>query len=105
MATHASHGELLNESSEAFRKLKSRQGGTLSRWASVIYWNGDALCIGKYVPTLPTVIVSSVDEESDQDRVKHVGVPLSSATQDSMDQQVVSEIVDACEDISRSARY
>jgi Proteasome-substrate-size regulator, mid region/Domain of unknown function (DUF3437) len=101
----SSTADVTDETVQILRKAKSRQGETLSRWVSVVYWNGDALCFGKYLPTLLPAIVSSLDEESDQDRVKHARLALSLAAQGVMNETVVAEIVRVCELISKSARY
>jgi proteasome activator subunit 4 len=97
--------EVESETADAMRKFKSRQGETLSRWTSVVYWNGDALAFSKSLPVLLPAIVASLDEESDQDRVSHARLALSLAAQSSFDESVVVEVIKTCDMISQSPRY
>jgi Proteasome-substrate-size regulator, mid region/Domain of unknown function (DUF3437) len=93
------------QAADAARKFKSRQGETLSRWTSVVYWNGDALSFSKSLPVLLPAIVASLDEESDQDRVSHARLALSLAAQGAIDFSVILDVVKMCEVISLSPRY
>lgn len=90
---------------ESPKKLRSRQGETLSRWTSVVYWNGDSGKFSKILPDLLPAIVSALDEESDQDRVSHARLALSLAAQGNMDPMTVMRVATSCESISLSNRY
>lgn len=90
---------------DELKKYKSRQGETLSRWTSVMYWNGDALSFSKHLPVLMPAIVASLDEESDQDRVSHARLALSLAAQGSLEPSSMVDLVKTCEVVSKSPRY
>jgi hypothetical protein len=93
------------ENEEALRNFKSRQGETLSRWVSIVYWNGDARGFSDYLPTLMPAIVASLDEESKQDRVSHARLALSLAAQGRLKPSAIDDVVSACEFIATSSRY
>lgn len=90
---------------ETLKKYKSRQGETLSRWISIVYWNGDALGFSRYLPVLMPAIVASLDEESDQDRVSHARLALSLAAQGALRPDCMSQVVATCQEIAKSPRY
>eukprot|EP00173_Palmaria_palmata_P002970 Plantae.Rhodophyta-Palmaria_palmata.ctg3089.p1 GENE.Plantae.Rhodophyta-Palmaria_palmata.ctg3089~~Plantae.Rhodophyta-Palmaria_palmata.ctg3089.p1 ORF type:complete len:458 (+),score=99.71 Plantae.Rhodophyta-Palmaria_palmata.ctg3089:144-1376(+) len=93
------------EERELRKKCRSRQGETLSRWISVIYWNGDALGFSEYLPNLMPAIVASLDEETDPDRVSHARLALSLAAQGALAPSSMLNLVKTCEQISKSPRY
>lgn len=93
------------ETDDEARKEKSRQGETLSRWLSVVYWNGDPCLFGDFLPTLIPATVASIDEESNQDRVSHARMALSLAAQGKLKPSAILDVVLACERIALSSRY
>lgn len=95
----------VREPPENEKALRSRQGETLSRWISILYWNGDSGRSWGYLPEFLPAIVSSLDEESDPDRVSHARLALSLAAQGFIDQDTAFRIAECCQDISKSPKY
>lgn len=98
-------GDNSAETDQETRKDRSRQGETLSRWLSVVYWNGDPRLFADYLPVLIPATVASIDEESNQDRVAHARMALSLAAQGKLKPSAILDVVLACERIVLSSRY
>lgn len=99
----ASHDE--PDADEEGKKARSRQGETLSRWISIVCWNGNAIEFGPYLATLLPAVLSTLGEESDAHRVSHARLALSLAAQVRMSATTFHDILLVCDEMSRSPRY
>lgn len=92
------------ESADSPKKVRSREGETLSRLISVVHWNGQARSFGFHLASLLPGLFASLDE-SDRERISHAHLALSLAAQGMFDCAVISSIVDACESTAESSKW
>lgn len=89
---------------EARKKQRSREGETLSRWVSLVQWNGESHAFGPVLGTLLPVLFDSVDD-GDQDRVDHARQALSLAAQARLDADDLSRVITVCVATAKSTKW
>lgn len=86
------------------RKNRSRQGETLSRFISIVYWNGRARGFERCIAHIIPLLFKSFDE-SDPERISHARMALSFIAQGTFTQQTIADMVSAVEEISKDKRW
>eukprot|EP00184_Porphyridium_aerugineum_P000329 CAMPEP_0184699828 /NCGR_PEP_ID=MMETSP0313-20130426/5939_1 /TAXON_ID=2792 /ORGANISM="Porphyridium aerugineum, Strain SAG 1380-2" /LENGTH=2155 /DNA_ID=CAMNT_0027158957 /DNA_START=349 /DNA_END=6816 /DNA_ORIENTATION=- len=86
------------------KKERSRAGETLSRWVSVVHWNGDTFNFAPYLSIVLPSLFASLDD-SDQERLSHAHLALSLASQAKFSTQIVDKIVIVIEHAIQSPRW
>lgn len=93
-----------NEESELARKSRSRQGETLSRFVSIVYWNGRARVFEQFVCETIQTLFRSFDE-SDQERISHAKMALSLLAQGCFSQKTLEGMISAAEETVKDRRW
>jgi len=94
----------LKEAQEARKKQRSREGESLSRWVTLVQWNGESRAFGRTLGSLLPVLFDSVDD-SDQDRVDHARQALSLAAQARLDADDLSRVIAVCVATTQSTKW
>lgn len=102
-SAEANGGDEMTELDEK-RKNRSRQGETLSRFVSIVYWNGRARKFERFVAEVIPSLFRSFDE-SDQERISHSRMALSLAAQGSFSERTIKEVIAAAEATVRDRRW
>ncbi|KAJ8901904.1 hypothetical protein NDN08_004108 [Rhodosorus marinus] len=91
------------EISEEDKKQRSRENDTLSRWVSVVHWNGDTHSFGEFLTKLLPSLFACLDD-SDPERASHARLALSLAAQAKLNQGQIDRILIDCEDASKNRK-
>jgi len=94
----------LKEAQESRKKQRSREGESLSRWVTLVQWNGESRAFGHTLGSLLPVLFDSVDD-SDQDRVDHARQALSLAAQARLDADDLSRVIAVCVATTQSTKW
>lgn len=86
------------------RKSRSRQGETLSRFVSILYWNGRARMFEKYIAKILPALFESFDE-SDMERISHAKMALSLAAQGVFSTQTIDDMLDEVMKTAKDRRW
>lgn len=86
------------------KKSRSRQGETLSRYVSILLWNGRAKNFEVHVPEMLPALFASFDE-SDPERISHARIALSFTAQGTFSQDIIDDIISSVEKMSKDSRW
>eukprot|EP00188_Purpureofilum_apyrenoidigerum_P001257 Plantae.Rhodophyta-Purpureofilum_apyrenoidigerum.ctg16751.p1 GENE.Plantae.Rhodophyta-Purpureofilum_apyrenoidigerum.ctg16751~~Plantae.Rhodophyta-Purpureofilum_apyrenoidigerum.ctg16751.p1 ORF type:complete len:889 (-),score=150.35 Plantae.Rhodophyta-Purpureofilum_apyrenoidigerum.ctg16751:176-2476(-) len=89
---------------ESTKRIRSLEGDTLSRWVSVVHWNGDTLMFGDYFTLLLPCLFASLDD-NDSERTSNARLALSLAAQAKLPQEKVDAVIGVCEDAAQNKRW
>lgn len=93
-----------NAEEDVRRKSRSRQGETLSRFVSIVYWNGRARMFEKYIAKVLPALFESFDE-SDGERISHAQMALSLTAQGTFGVETIEGMLDEVEATAKDHRW
>lgn len=86
------------------RKSRSRQSETLSRFVSIVYWNGRAYGFERYLPIVLPSIFRCFDE-SDPERISHARMALSLIAQGTFTADTMDQLITVVEQTALDPRW
>lgn len=96
-------GEAMRKKDEV-RKSRSRQGETLSRFVSIVYWNGRAREFEPYIAEVIPSLFRSFDE-SDPERISHTRMALSLVAQGMFNHETIDKVIAASKETVQDQRW
>lgn len=93
-----------DKESDEKRKNRSRQSETLSRFVSIVYWNGRAYGFERFLPIVLPAIFRCFDE-SDPERISHARMALSLIAQAAFSAETTDKILVVVEHTALDPRW
>lgn len=93
-----------SKNADSPKKVRSREGETLSRMVSLVYWSGESLIFTKFIKRLLPALFRSVDD-NDKERISYAQLALSLVAQAKFDRDAFDTVVASCEDSAKTSHW